>query len=89
MSIPGDEVQDLVELKLLAETPWDWASYVATDGRFVLRVMFSDGPYKIDVGRFFLVPDSGRPDDFAACIRREYPHTRYPEISKASVRLVV
>ncbi|KMO79425.1 hypothetical protein [Mycolicibacterium obuense] len=77
-----------IELTKLADSPWEWTLYEASDGSFVLRVMFSEGPYKIDVGRYFLMQGGLRPDDpadIAARIKRDYPTVDFTEISKSTV----
>lgn len=79
-----------IELTQLADSAWDWTLYSASDGSKVLRVMFSEGPYKVDVGHFFALAEQRRPDDpaeIAACIRHEYPSTSYAEIPVTDVRI--
>ena len=66
--------------------------YESTDGSKILKVMFSEGPYKIDVGRYFVVDSLGLgPADesalgaLAELIRRDYPGTELPEIDRCDV----
>lgn len=78
-----------IDLRQLANSPWDWVLYATADGVKVLGVMFTVGPYKIDIERFFALPEKrgvDDPDDIAARIRREYPNISYVEIPRATVR---
>jgi len=34
--------------------PWDYTLYQIIDGGFVLKMVFSEGVYKIDIERYFL-----------------------------------
>ncbi|SEL30731.1 hypothetical protein SAMN04487787_10927 [Kosakonia sacchari] len=34
--------------------PWDYTLYQIIDGGFVLKVIFSEGVYKVDIERYFL-----------------------------------
>ncbi|OKH73289.1 hypothetical protein EB72_19355 [Mycobacterium sp. SWH-M1] len=82
-------MQISIDLRQLADSPWDWTLYTTADGAKILGVMFTVGPYKIDIERFFALPERRRPDDpgdIAAHIRREYPNTSYVEIPKGDVR---
>lgn len=49
----------VIELRKISANPWDYTLYESSDGSFVLKVMFSDGEYKIDIGRYFqlILPD--------------------------------
>lgn len=44
----------MTNLKKISVNPWDFTLYQKKDGEFILKVMFSEGDYKIDVARFFL-----------------------------------
>lgn len=82
-------MQSRIEVRQLAGSAWDWALYTTVDGANVLGVMFSVGPYKVDIERFFAMPEHCRTDDpaeIAARIRREYPRTSYVEIPRANIQ---
>ncbi|MEW5810628.1 MAG: hypothetical protein AB1925_14355 [Actinomycetota bacterium] len=82
-------MQSSIDLRQLADSRWEWTLYTTADGAKILGVMFTVGPYKIDIERFFALPEQRRPDDpgdIAARIRREYPNTSYVEIPRAEIR---
>lgn len=80
--------------------PWDYTLYKSPDGIYVLKVMFSEGEYKIDVGRYFrLTPpvknlcdgESMAPDmlrRLAEDIRLNYPDIIYPEVEGSAIKFV-
>ncbi len=35
--------------------PWDFTLYESDKGTVVIKVMFTEGDYKVDVGRFFVL----------------------------------
>ncbi|KAA5929621.1 hypothetical protein F3I27_01365 [Pantoea sp. Bo_2] len=39
----------------IAMNPWDFTLYECEDSSYVMKVMFSEGDYKVDVERFFIV----------------------------------
>lgn len=39
----------------IAMNPWDFTLYKCDDSSYVMKVMFSEGDYKVDVERFFIV----------------------------------
>lgn len=55
----------------LAMKPWDFTLYRCGNDTHVLKVIFSEGDYKVDVERFFIVTDSllNAEDLFSACER--------------------
>ncbi|MEN4801019.1 hypothetical protein [Pantoea agglomerans] len=55
----------------LAIKPWDFTLYRCGNDTHVLKVIFSEGDYKVDVERFFIVTDSllNAEDLFSACER--------------------
>lgn len=73
---------------------WDFTLYEAQDGSNVLKVMFSEGYYKIDVERYFVLDamQSGAmtTEDLkhlAAEIRVHYPQVSYAEIPKSALTI--
>ncbi len=82
-----------MQLSKVATNPWDFTLYSADDGSYVLKVMFSEGEYKVDIGRYFVIdaaPDIT--DDYldelkalANKIRVAYPEVAYREIKKADL----
>ena len=81
-----------MELKRVTMNPWDFTLYSTTEGGHVLKVVFSEGAYKMDVERYFVV---GPLDDdsldalklLSGKIRADYPETPYSEVSKADVTI--
>jgi hypothetical protein len=81
-----------VELRRVSLNPWDFTLYSSTEGSLVLKVVFSEGVYKMDIERYFVI---GSLDDdsmdalklLAAKIRDDYPNTPYSEIRKADVTI--
>jgi hypothetical protein len=74
---------------------WDFTLYEAHDGSLILKVMFSEGDYKIDVGRFFIVDslsidrdDAESLKNLAARIRAEYPSTPLPQVAASELNVV-
>ncbi|MBK5016475.1 hypothetical protein [Pantoea sp. S62] len=41
--------------KELIKKIWDFTLYECNDSSYVMKVMFSEGDYKVDVERFFIV----------------------------------
>ncbi|WLI76402.1 hypothetical protein Q5705_17730 [Kosakonia sp. H02] len=39
--------------------PWDYTLYQIIDGGFVLKIVFSEGVYKVDIERYFLFTANG------------------------------
>jgi hypothetical protein len=85
-----------MQLTVIAIKPWDFAVYSAEDGSRIMKVMFSEVEYKVDIGRFFLIV---KPEDeidasldelknLADAIRATYPKVAYPEIKKADVAVL-
>jgi hypothetical protein len=82
-----------MQLTKIAMNPWDFTLYSTEDGSRIMKVMFSEGEYKVDIARFFLVAKSQNDIDasldelkkLADGIRTAYPEVAYPEIKKADV----
>lgn len=84
-----------MELRKVAMNPWDFTLYSSNDGSMVMKVMFSEGDYKIDVGRFFLIDSltSGVDDieqlkALAAHIRADYPDLEFPVLNKSDLKIL-
>jgi hypothetical protein len=45
-------------LTQIAMNPWDFTLYAAEDGSRVMKVMFCEGDYRVDISRFFLLAKS-------------------------------
>ncbi|MGX9252804.1 hypothetical protein [Pantoea ananatis] len=41
----------------VAMNPWDFTLYKCDDSVYIMKVIFSEGDYKIDVERFFILTD--------------------------------
>lgn len=74
--------------------PWDYTLYRAADGSLFIKVVFSEGDYKIDVGRFFRLPPADEKSatedamDLAARIRSDYPNVAYEKVEKSSLKII-
>lgn len=74
----------------LAMKPWDFTLYRCGNETHVLKVIFSEGDYKVDVERFFILTDSllNAEDLVSTCerlsenIRMSYKDYAKSEISK-------
>lgn len=84
-----------MKLTSIAMNPWDFTLYTSDDGSMVMKVMFSEGDYKTDVGRFFLVDalNTGADDmeslkAVAAQIRADYPSVALPVLDKAELQIL-
>jgi hypothetical protein len=82
-------------VRQIAMKSWDFTLYEAHDGSMILKVMFSEGDYKIDVGRFFIVDslsidrdDAESLKNLAARIRAEYPSTPLPQVAASELNVV-
>lgn len=83
-------------LRKVAMNPWDFTLYSAEDGSRVIKVMFSEGEYKVDVGRYFMITEDRDTADssidqlkqLADRIRNAYPESGYTEIKKADLNII-
>ncbi|WP_193043936.1 hypothetical protein [Mycolicibacterium baixiangningiae] len=83
-------------MKRIAMSPWDFALYSADDGSSILKVMFSEGDYKFDIGRYFLIahPWDTKPEGLellksvAARIRSDYPDVVFPVLDEADLQIL-
>lgn len=41
----------------VAINPWDFTLYKCDDSTYIRKVIFSEGEYKVDVERFFILTD--------------------------------
>ncbi|WP_197374146.1 hypothetical protein [Mycolicibacterium baixiangningiae] len=85
----------MIELNKIAMNPWDFTLYKANDGSIVMKVIFSEGDYKIDIGRFFMIDSLGNGTDdiellktMAAQIRENYPDVAFPLLDKADLKIL-
>ncbi len=84
-----------MEVTRVAMNPWDFTLYRSTEGDLIIKVIFSEGEYKTDVGRYFAIESSGIDihdlealKDLASQIRTDYPNVSLPEISKSDVNVL-
>lgn len=84
----------MIEIRRISLEPWDYTLYTATDGSLILKVVFSEGDYKMDVGRFFKI-DSGYRDCnveelkvLSANIRDNFPDVEYEQVEKKDLQIV-
>lgn len=84
----------MIEMKTLTMSPWDFTLYATGDRSRVMKVMFSEGDYKVDIERLFLIAGSQLDESLdelkklASKIRSEYPAVAYPEIMNADVAII-
>ena len=85
----------MTELTRIANRPWNFTLYASTEGLTIMKVMFSEGDYKTDVGRFFTRDPSELGDgtaetlkSLAAMIREEYPNRSHSEIGRTAVTVL-
>jgi len=76
-----------MRIDVIAMAPWDFTLYESSDGTLILKVMFSVGDYKTDVGRYFAVDHRNiDPSDIAGLkklasrIRAHYPNMEVKEV---------
>jgi hypothetical protein len=77
-------------------SPWEFTLYSSEDGSRVMKVMFSEGEFKVDVGRYFLISEDRDIADssidqlkvLADRIRSTYPESGYTEIKKADIEII-
>lgn len=84
-----------MDIRRLALNPWDFTLYESSEGSLVLKVIFSEGEYKTDIGRFFIVDslDIDRHNidalkQLAARIRAEYPDVSLPQMEKSELQIL-
>ena len=82
----------MIELRRVAVNPWDFTLYRSDDGTHVMKVIFSEGQYKMDVERYFVldspIDQSYDLDDLkslSATIRSEFPDTALRQLSKSDL----
>ncbi|MGD8165577.1 hypothetical protein [Pantoea sp. FN0307] len=46
------------DLKQIMVNSWDFTLYVCGNGDYIIKVIFSEGQYKVDVARFFLLKNN-------------------------------
>ncbi len=46
------------DLKEIMVNPWDFTLYVCGNGDYIIKVIFSEGQYKVDVARFFFLKNN-------------------------------
>ena len=81
-----------MKIRRIDGNPWDFSVYQSQDGSYVLKVLFTEGPYKMDIERYFLVGSLDGQEmtgdslkATAALIRERYPEGEYPEIQNADL----
>lgn len=80
----------------IAMNPWDFTLYECDDSSYVMKVIFSEGDYKVDVERFFIVTpyidthsvDIERLKDLSKKIREGTGQYIINEISKENFDLI-
>jgi hypothetical protein len=82
-----------MELSRVAMNPYDFTLYSTAAQSFVLKVVFSEGAYKMDVERYFAIGELENESVdalklLAQRIRAGYPETPYTEIPKADVTIL-
>ena len=85
----------MMEARQVSMEPWDYTLYEASDGSLILKVLFSEGDRKVDVGRFFRIDPLGQSGDvslalrdLSASIRDQYPDVSHAELEKSMITIV-
>lgn len=86
----------MIQLRKVAMNPYDFTLYSAGDGSRVMKVMFSEGEYKVDIGRYFLITEDEDTTDssidrlklLADTIRNTYPDSGFTEITKGDITII-
>lgn len=81
----------MTKLVKILMNPWGFTLYKDNDANYIIKVMFSEGEYKIDVARFFFfkqeeIDFSEEPENMKALsekIRGSYSDFIQKEISKS------
>ena len=84
-----------MEVSRVAMNPWDFTLYESKEGSLILKVMFSEGEYKTDVGRYFVI-DRSQTDSaniealkaLSAQIRADYPEVSLPQVGKSDLTIL-
>jgi hypothetical protein len=84
-----------MEVSRISMNPWDFTLYKSNDGSLILKVIFSEGEYKTDIGRYFVIDPSGidtaNLEDLkklSAQIRADYPDVSLPQVDKSDVTIL-
>lgn len=78
----------------IAINPWDFTLYKCDDSYYVMKVIFSEGDYKVDVERYFIVTDLINSNEteglkkISSEIRSNYAVFKDKEISKKDFNLI-
>lgn len=84
----------MIEIKRIAMEPWDFTLYEASDGSLILKVVFSEGDYKIDIGRFYRLEGIDRDADsetlkkVSESIREAFPDVQFEQVEKSQLQIV-
>jgi hypothetical protein len=85
----------MIELRKVALNPWDFTLYRSNEGAHALRVVFSEGEYKMDVERYFVIDTPldpsyplGELQALSARIRAEYPDTALRQVRKSDLTII-
>lgn len=79
---------------IVAVNSWDLTLYKCDDSYYVMKVIFSEGDYKIDVERYFVVTDLIHSNEteslkkISSEIRMNYAIFKDKEISKKDFNLI-
>lgn len=79
-------------VRRIATSRWNYTLFESAEGSMILKVMFSEGTYKVDVARYFVIDslalgsfDESVLTAVAESIRTNYPDTDLPEIAGSAV----
>lgn len=84
----------MIGIRRISMEPWDYTLYEASEGFLVLKVVFSEGDYKMDVGRFFKISPEYRDSDseslkhLSSAIRDKFPNVDYEQIEKSNLQII-
>ncbi|QKJ85720.1 hypothetical protein PMPD1_0748 [Paramixta manurensis] len=85
-----------MKLKKIIVNPWGFTLYKRDDNSYILKVMFSEGDYKVDVARYFIIKadEIGHTEDLdnvkklSERIRNDYESNKDREISKEKFNIM-
>ena len=84
----------MIEVRRLLVVPWDYTVYRADDGCLIVKIVFTEGDRKLDVGRFFKVSSrqtclsADQIGTIVSSIRQDYPDVAYQQLAKSSLKFI-
>ncbi|EXU77418.1 hypothetical protein [Erwinia mallotivora] len=81
-------------LKKVLVSPWDFTLYLTNNNKYLIKIMFVEGDYKVDVARYFYlkddevfaINDEREMKEITKKIRNSYPENIERELSQSEVK---